>query len=903
MKLMALDGNSLAYRAFFALPDTMTTVSGETTNAVFGFCSMFATLVKEHAPDGIVVVFDRKEKTFRHERAPEYKAQREKQPDTLYAQLDVIKDLLRTAGVHVVDFAGYEGDDIIATVADRLSENDELLIVTGDRDSYQLVRDPQVRVLYNKRGVSDYALYDEAGIKERTGVTPAQYADYAALRGDPSDNLDGVPGVGEKTAAKLINAYGHLAAVFDHADEQSPKLRESLHASRDRVTRNAELMRLVRNVPIVIEREAYVPKPDAVALANRFAQLEFSNMLARWKPLLERFGARQASLTTTLAASPSSGPVEPANVLRCSVTAVGIGDASAVIDDESSSLGLAIAWAGEAGRSPIRAIVLSKGDVHEDGSIRCLRVDGSALSDDGFRRRLAESRHLCINDGRNAMRGLLAANVDVKALRFDSAIAAYLVEAEAGSYDAPSIARRWLQRRTAVEASAPEGELNFDASPDETAVQDAAIEAAVAVLAQAALREALTETNLAELYDGTELPLVRVLAKMEHAGIAVDRVRLQSLERDLRTRSESLERTLHRLAGREFNVNSTKQLTHILFEERGLTGGKKTKTKKYSTDAATLEKIRDEWPEFIDALLEYRETEKLRATYAEGLLAAVQPDERIHASFNQTVARTGRLSSDQPNLHNIPVRTEAGRVFREAFVPADGFEFLVADYNQIELRCIAHLAQDPGLLKAFNDGVDIHRATAAQVFGVALDEVNSEQRAKAKMVSYGLAYGMEAYGLSQRLGIDVSEAKQILDAYFEAFPRVKRYMEDAVATARKTGHTTTLFGRRRQIEGFGGNRNVDAAAARMAMNAGIQGLAADIFKIALVNIDRLLEEGNFESRVVLQVHDEVIVEVKTGERGRVGPLVLDAMSAAANLDVPLVVNASWGASWAGAKVA
>ena len=900
MKLMALDGNSLAYRAFFALPDTMKTIEGETTNAVFGFCTMFGTLVKEHSPDGVVVVFDRKEKTFRHERAPEYKAQREKQPDTLYEQLDVIKDVLSATGVRVIDFAGYEGDDIIATIAERLTDDDQLLIVTGDRDSYQLVRDPQVRVLYNKRGVSDYALYDEAGIVERTGVTPAQYADYAALRGDPSDNLDGVPGVGEKTAAKLINAYGSLEAVFDHADEQTPKLRESLHASRERVLRNADLMKLVRNVPIVIEREEYLPKPNIAALNQLFERLEFSSMLSRWKPLLTRFGGSE---------SVSSKPVAPVesssgNMLIWSIEHAST-PASAVeaIGDGTQPVGVGVSWSGEPGRSDIAALLFTHGAMAKSGEVATVRVDGSLLEDDRIRTTLSKATHLVANDGRNMLRGLFRLGVDLGDLRFDTAIAAYLAEAESGSYDAASVARRWLKRRVATVDGAPEGQLDFDRSAADHALQQAAIDSTVAVLAEPVLRAALREATLLDLYTKTELPLVRVLAKMEHCGIAVDKSRLTALERDLRTRSDALAKTLHTLAGKEFNVNSTKQLIEILYVERGLTGGKRTKTKKLSTDAATLEKIRDEWPEFIDALLEYRETEKLRATYAEGLLATVGDDGRIHASFNQTVARTGRLSSDQPNLHNIPVRTEAGRVFREAFVPRKGSEYLVADYNQIELRCIAHLAQDPGLLKAFNDGVDIHRATAAQVFGVALDGVTGEQRSKAKMVSYGLAYGMESYGLAQRLGIDVSEAKEILDAYFTAFPRVKKYMEDTVSAARATGYTTTLFGRRRQIEGFGGNRNVDAAAARMAMNAGIQGLAADIFKIALVAIDQRLEEGEFESRIVLQVHDEVIVEVVEREHDSVGALVLDAMMGAAQLDVPLVVNASWGRSWAGAKVA
>ena len=905
MKLLALDGNSLAYRAFFALPDTMATVDGEVTNAVFGFCSMFATLVKDHDPDGIIVVFDRKEKTFRHAAAPEYKAQREKQPDTLYSQMDVIKRLLDAAGVLSLDAAGYEGDDIIATIAANIAPDDELLIVTGDRDAYQLVRDPQVRVVYNMRGVTEYAIYDESGIKTRTGVTPAQYPDYAALRGDPSDNLEGVPGVGEKTAAKLLNAYGSLAAVFDHADEQTPKLRESLQASRERVTRNALLMRLATDVPVTLDRARFVPAPDATAVTKMFGRLEFAQMSGRWKPFLAKFAA---DAPTTVAARDES-PQEDATrdrSLRTGIVRVSTpAEALAAFGPGDAPLGVGAAWAGDAGRSALVALVLTTGEVdRESGAVGCAAVPAAALADARVATRLRDGTNFVVNDARNVMRGLLALGIDMQRLAFDTAIAAYLVEAESGSYDAAGIARRWLRRPVAAARAAPEGELDFDASPDELALHDASIDAAVAVLAQPALTAALRDAGLAALYTETELPLVRVLAKMEHAGVGVDRARLTALERELAVRSDALVGTLHRLAGREFNVKSTQQLAQLLYKERGLAGGKRTKSKKsQSTDAATLEKIRDEWPAFIDALLEFRETEKLRATYAEGLLAAVADDGRIHASFNQTVARTGRLSSDQPNLHNIPVRTDAGRVFREAFVPRPGCSFLVADYNQIELRCIAHLAQDPGLLRAFNEGLDIHRATAAQVFAVAVDAVSGEQRAKAKMVSYGLAYGMEAYGLAQRLGIEVGEAKQILDAYFVAFPRVKRYMEETVAAARKSGYTTTLFGRRRQIEGFGGNRMVDAAAARMAMNAGIQGLAADIFKIALVAIDARLESGGFASRLVLQVHDEVIVEVVDAEREAVGALVLGAMEGAARLDVPLVVNSSWGASWAAAKVA
>ena len=899
MKVMALDGNSLVYRAFFALPDTMATASGEVTNAVFGFCSMFLTLVKDHNPDAVVVVFDRKEKTFRHEAAPEYKAQREKQPDSLYAQLDLVRtQLLPAAGVATLDIAGFEGDDIIATIAAAVGPEDDLIIVTGDRDAYQLVCDPNVRVLYNKRGVSDYALYDEAGIKERTGVTPAQYPDYAALRGDPSDNLHGVPGVGEKTAAKLINQYGNLRAVFDAADDQTPKLRASLHEARDRVIRNAGLMLLRRDVPVDLNQSAWIPQPSEASLQSLFTRLEFSSMLARWKPILNKFGSASTAGVPDANASLNTShntAAAAAETIAVLITPLDVVQAIALLS-QSAPVGVAVAWAGEVGRSAITTMFITA-----DG-VTCGALVARDLAHPDLREALANSSNVVMHDARNIMRGLLASGIDVRSLRYDTAIAAYLADSGSGSYDIGTVAERWVGRSLEATSGVASGQLNF--VDDDAAQRDCALEAAVAFLARQPLEQHLASVHLEELYAQTELPLVRVLAKMEHVGIAVDAAHLTAIEADLQLRSTKLVSNLHRLAGKEFNVNSTKQLAVILYEERGVTGGKKTKTKKMSTDAATLEKVRDEWPEFIDALLEYREVEKLRSTYAQGLLTTIAADGRIHASFNQTVARTGRLSSDQPNLHNIPVRNESGRVFREVFVASPGCEFLVADYNQIELRCIAHLAKDPGLLQAFNAGIDIHRATAAQVFGVELDQVTGEQRSKAKMVSYGLAYGMEAYGLSQRLAIDVGEAKTILDAYFTAFPRVKHYMDDAVATATREGYTTTLFGRRRNIEGIhSAIRQVQAAATRMAMNAGIQGLAADIFKMALVAIDQQLEQRGLASRIVLQVHDEVIVEVPGNERDQVGELVLRAMHDAAQLDVPLIVNSAWGTTWAAAKVA
>jgi DNA polymerase-1 len=482
----------------------------------------------------------------------------------------------------------------------------------------------------------------------------------------------------------------------------------------------------------------------------------------------------------------------------------------------------------------------------------------------------------------------------------DTAIAAYLVNPSHSSYSLADVSLDMLGVVPQAE-SENDGQFDFGGTEGVDAARTCAEAAWITYQLANAVTQRVADIHNESLYADIENPLVRVLAKMEHEGVAVDKAALAAIRDRLTEETVSLTASLHEIAGREFNLNSPTQLREILYTEHGLTPGKKTKT-GYSTDAATLEKLYNEWPEFIGPLLRYREIEKLRSTYGEGLLAEVAEDGRIHATFNQTVARTGRLSSDQPNLHNIPVRSDEGRIFRTAFVAPEGSTLLVADYNQIELRCIAHLANDPGLIAAFTAGEDIHQSTAARVFGVDASQVTHDQRSKAKMVSYGLAYGMEAYGLSQRLAIPVDEAAGILTAYFEAFPNVKKYMDDAVQQARQTGYTETLFGRRRSIpELLSDNFRVRQAGERQAMNAAIQGLAADIFKIALVRIDALLEGQNLKSRVVLQVHDEVIVEVPLEEKEVVGPLILDTMRGAADLQVPFEVNAAWGNTWADAK--
>lgn len=884
---LLVDGNSLTYRAFFALPADMATASGQITNAVFGFTSMLINVIKDHRPDGMLVAFDRPEPTFRHEAEPEYKAQREAAPDILRQQMGLVREVLDALGIQQLDAAGWEADDLIATAADAIvARGDDVIIVTGDRDSYQLVADPHVRVLYNKRGVSDYALYDEAGIVERTGVTPALYPQYAALRGDTSDNLPGVPGVGEKTAAKLINTYGGLDGIFAHVAEQTPKLRESLEAHEARARKNLELMLLRHDAPIDgVDLDRLAITPDPVEQQRLFDFLEFRSLGDR---LAEALGPASRVAGSAPRAELVAEVVEPASPA----------DAARLVE-QLEVLDLAAVWEAEPGRSALVGLAI----VTDPSTSEVAWMPGHFLRADAVAEALGSHPRVRGHNVKAIMRSLLEADVDVRGLVLDVAIAAYLIDPAEARYELSDLLRKYTPFDPPSDDAAASGQLDLTgtsvgesgrAGRDALAVHHIAGPIEASLLAQ----------GMSELYHSIENPLVRVLAKMEHVGVGVDADTLRGINDRLTAEVETLAARLRTVAGRDdLNLNSPTQLRALLFDERGLSpqGVKKTKS-GYSTDAQTLEKLKDQWPEFIEPLLRHREVEKLRGTYGEGLLAEIAPDGRIHATFNQTVARTGRLSSDQPNLHNIPVRSDEGRVFRTAFVPSPGRVLLVADYNQIELRCIAHLAGDPGLVEAFTTGQDIHNATAARVFGVEPERVTLDQRSKAKMVSYGLAYGMEAYGLGQRLNIPTDEAAKILDAYFVAFPNVKAYMDATVQEARKKGYTETLFGRRRPIpELLNSNWRIRQAGERQAMNAGIQGLAADIFKVALVRIDEALEAGEHESELVLQVHDEVIVEVPESERDVVGPLVVDLMRGAAELDVPLEVNVAWGGTWAAAK--
>ncbi len=888
--LLLLDGHSLAYRAFYALPTDLATSSGQVTNAVYGFTSMLIKVVGDEKPDHLAVAFDTAAPTFRKEKDATYKAGRKETPDLFRSQLPLIHQVLETLAVPILEVDGVEADDVIATLAERAAAEDiEVIVVTGDRDSYQLVRDPHIRVLYNKRGVSDYALYDEAGIFERTGVTPAQYPQYAALRGDTSDNLPGVPGIGEKTAAKLVSAYDTLEGIFEHLDELPPKQRQNLGEFRDQVFHNREMSILRRNVPIDVDVDALqIGGWDQEAVRELFQQLEFRTLYPR---LLEALGTTDDEVdveATTL-------DVEVERV----TTAKALGSLLGSITKAGAPYALEADWQGAPGAGALRGLAVASAD-----SVAYAPAD--LLDDAAVTGALVEllttgGPPLVAHRSKELMHGLRwTADLTVGTLDLDTAVMAYLVDPGEGKYDLGELCARFCGfELTSPDREQVEGTLDLDG---DAGGDDAGRRAAAVLRLADALRGALESRELWSLYEEVERPLVGVLAEMEHVGVRVDREFLDQMRADLQKQCDDLESKVHAHAGEPFVINSVPQLRHVLFDVLELTPVKRTKTGP-STDADSLQKMAatSDHPILAD-LLKYREVEKLRSTYADALPPLIQADGRIHATFNQIATTTGRISSESPNLQNIPVRTAEGREMRKAFVADEGCGLMTADYSQIELRILAHLAEDPGLVDAFARGADVHTITAAKVFGVDEAKVDDFQRRFAKVVNYGLAYGMEAYGLGQRLDIPTDQAREILDSYFESFPNVHAYMERTVVEAKSRGYTTTILGRRRQItELSSDNFRIRQMGERMAQNAPVQGSAADIFKVAMVRTDRALREAGLATRMILTVHDELVFEVPLAERDAIEPVVRESMEGAIDLNVPLVVDVGFGPSWAEAK--
>ncbi|MFF7728018.1 DNA polymerase I [Streptomyces sp. NPDC008001] len=884
-RLLLMDGHSMAYRAFFALPaENFTTSAGQTTNAVYGFASMLANTLRDEQPTHFAVAFDVSRKTWRSEEFPEYKATRSKTPDDFKGQVELIGELLDAMRVQRFAVDGFEADDVIATLATQAeAEGFHVSIVTGDRDSFQLVSD-DVTVLYPTKGVSELTRFTPEKVQEKYGLSPAQYPDFAALRGDPSDNLPGIPGVGEKTAAKWINQFGSFAELVERVEEVKGKAGQNLRDHLEAVKLNRRLTEMVRDVelpvgPEGLRRAAY----DRTALVAFLEGLEIRNQGLRDRLLAADPGAEAVEEVVPEAGAEVDGAVLGAGEL-----------APWLAEHGSAPLGVAVvdSWSQGSGRVAEIALATGEGPAVWFDPAELDETDEKAFAGWSARAEAPKVMH----DAKAAMRVFAEHGWTVEGVSMDTALAAYLVKPGRRSFALDALSVEYLGRELAT-AAAGDGQLAFGA--DEQAEADALMGRARTVLdLGAAFTTRLEEVGAAALLRNVELPTSALLARMERAGIAADRGWLERMEQQFAAAVQQAVQEAHAAAGHEFNLGSPKQLQEVLFGELGLPKTKKTKT-GYTTDADALAWLAAQTENELPVImLRHREQSKLRST-VEGLIKAIAPGGRIHTTFNQTVAATGRLSSTDPNLQNIPVRTDEGRAIRRGFVVGEGYESLMtADYSQIELRVMAHLSEDEGLIEAFTSGEDLHTTVASQVFGVARTEVDPEMRRKIKAMSYGLAYGLSAFGLSQQLNIAPGEAGKLMDTFFERFGGVRDYLQRVVVEARATGYTETILGRRRYLPDLNSdNRQRREMAERMALNAPIQGTAADIVKIAMLRVGKALEAGEFSSRMLLQVHDEIVLEIAPGEREAVEALVRREMAGAVELRAPLDVSVGVGRDW------
>ena len=880
--LLLLDGHSLAYRAFHALPDTLRTATGQLTNAVYGFTSMLVKLLADRQPDGVVVAFDRGRDVARTAAFPAYKANRAETPEEFRPQVELIKQVLGALDIPVVELEGVEADDVLATLATRaVDAGAHAYVVTGDRDAMQLVAD-DLTVLYTLRGMSDLAEMTPQAVEERYGVPPDRYVELAALRGDASDNLPGVPGVGDKTAAKLLTTFGDLDSVLERLDEvPGKKVPQMLAEHRDQVLTNRAIMRLRRDLELDLDpADVRAPRPDATAVRDLFGALEF-------RALYDRL---PAALLGEVADAPDRLEVQPRPLASGGMASwlAGVkGQTVAVLascEGQVPHLRWSAVSLAAAGTDPVSADLARL--TPED-----LAALGIWLADPST---ALVTHDLKLLDHAAAARGWTVAGITV-----DTELAAYLLAPEQRSFTLDRLALHELGRSLEPEGAQELAgdQLSLDVTTEEPVLERGLAVAATLQLADH-LAAQLEDRRQRELLDRIELPLAPVLARMERTGIAVDREVLAELRTRLATRVDTLEREVHDHAGRTFNVGSGPQLQEVLFEELGLPRTRRIKT-GYSTDAQALGNLADAHP-IVPAILEWREVSKLLSTYVDALPRLIDRETgRIHTTLSQTIAATGRLSSSHPNLQNIPVRRAEGREIRKAFVAGEGFGvLLVADYSQIELRILAHLSGDDGLLSAFASREDIHATTAAKVFEVPLAEVDGGLRDRAKAVNYGLAYGLTAFGLAQQLGIAPDEAQAIVDAYFDRFPGVRSFLDEAVAGATRDGYTTTMFGRRRYLPDLrSDDRNRRQMAERMALNAPIQGTAADVIKLAMIDLAAALDGSDLGARLLLQVHDEVILEVPDGEVDRTRAVVEEVLSSVADLAVPLEVDSAVGHTW------
>lgn len=906
-----IDGNSLMHRAFHAVPPTMNAPDGRPTNAIFGFLNMFLKMIDAFNPDGVVVAFDKGKPRVRMEMLPQYKAQRPPMDPDLHAQFPMIKELLAALNVPILQSEGWEGDDILGTMA-RLGEEAgcDMLLVTGDRDMYQLVTE-HVNVVSTRKGLSDVAIMTPESVDDLYhGITPALVPDFYGLKGDTSDNIPGVPGIGPKKASALIAQYGSLDEVIAHADEVKGKMGENLRAHIDDALLSRKVATIRTDAPVELDFEATsFPAFSADEVSAALGTLGITAMQNRFLALIGDEGGAAAAASTfempTIERTAAGDAEALAAVASEVARAIEAGEwVAAVVDDDkeegalfgltrtlwlATSKGLFALEEGDNGAAAeVEGFNFVHGVIH--GVLARLFMEGRVASPD-TKALLHELSPIDSSEPE------LMDPLSVDSTRiFDTVVAAYLLDSDRSEFDEAYLADTYLQMALPA-ARGAEG-------AGEDAPAPAARTAALTLALVAPLRDRMARENAANVFDGIEMPLVPVLAKMERAGMLVDPDRLRSLSEGLATQITEVERSIRDLAGDEtFNIGSPMQLSHVLFDVMGLPtkGLKKTKRGYYSTNAKVLSDLaRDH--EIVRLILDWREKSKIKSTYLDTLGPLRRGDGRVHTTYNQTITATGRLSSSDPNLQNIPTRSELGRTVKTAFSAGEGSVFLAVDYSQIELRLLAHLSGDEHLVRAFNEGEDFHAETAARVFGVPVSEVTPDLRSRAKAVNFGIVYGQQAYGLSQSLHIPMAEARDMIDRYYEAYPGVRTFLDNVVARAKQTGYAETMYGRRRHIpELKAKNPQLRGFGERTAMNHPMQGTAADIIKIAMARVSRRLEEEGFAAHMILQVHDELDFECPVNEVERLTTMVRDVMEHVVDLRVPLIAEASTGITWADAK--
>lgn len=866
--LFLLDGNNIAYRAYFALPQDIATSAGFPTNALYGFCLMIIKILTDYRPGSVIVAWDSREKTFRHAAYEAYKAQRKPMPEALVEQWPYFVEICSAFGFANLAVPGYEADDLLATLARQAeAEKRPTVVVTGDRDALQLAGE-YVGVMVNTRGMSEVKVYDPAAVEERFGVRPELIPDFIGLKGDSSDNIPGVPGIGEKSAAELLGRYGSVEGVLEHISEISGvKRREVLAAGGEMALLSKGLATLDDRVPVTIQAAERLPRsPDGAKLAGLFAELEFDSLMERVRPLLEVPSAGPA---------PSGGDAFP----RVVEASAGPSALSRLLRANAST---GVSSSGVEGSPLWLAQVREGGDVADYGCYLLVRVDDAGGAS-GEVRRLVGASHLVCHD----FKSLRSLHEHIGRAGHDTHVAAYLLSPGRRDYLLKDLAR---------DAGIPLPRRAEDGGSGE-----AAIDAALVLRVAAEQERELRQKDMWELFRDMELPLTRVLIDMERAGMYLDRYRLSEITGKVQDQIEELETLIFELAGEEFNLGSPQQLGRILFDRIGLPRQRRTKT-GYSTDAKTLEALRNRHP-IVAHVLSHRELSRLMSTYLLALPEAVDPATgRLHTTFNQTVAATGRLSSSEPNLQSIPVRTALGAQIRRCFAAGPGNLLVVADYSQIDLRVMAHLSEEPTLLEAFRRGEDIHSRTAAEVFGLPPEGVDATHRRYAKAVNFGIMYGMSAFGLSQNLGIELDEAAAYIARYFERMPKVKVFIEDTIESARRRGYVATLFGRRRPIPELASSSHQQRSLGeRLAVNSVIQGTAADIIKVAMIRCHERLRADYPEGKLLLQVHDELVFETPAKEAKEIERVVVEEMVAAFPMTPPLSVDSGVGPDWLAAK--